>query len=81
MISYVISAVFSLAFGAWMTVHCAAIARRGLRSGRMEGVFGVYARAWKPVRYWIAVGMTGLASPLGVLLFIFGGVAPLLGEV
>jgi len=76
---YAVPALFCLMFGAWMAVHCAAIARRGVRSGRMGGIFGVYARAWKPVRFWCAVGMTALASPLGVLLCVLGGVVPLLG--
>jgi len=78
MIGYRMAAPFCLAFGAWMAVHCAAVARRGVCPGRTGGIFDIYAWEWKPARFCIAVGLTALASPPGLLLFVFGGGEPFL---
>lgn len=68
----VLTAVFIVAFGCLLVVHCPRAALREYRSGVARGRSGDYPRQTMPIHFWATIIATAAAGLFGVSFVLFG---------
>ena len=68
----ILTAIFMIAFGTALAIHCPRAAWREFHAGIGRGMLGNYPRSTMPVRFWATILMTGAAGLMGAVFLVFG---------